>query len=175
MQSLPHDFEFKQSNRSKDFILGLDEEESPMRFISRGNLLHELFSQINSFKDIEPAIRQLQFDGLIGTAEDEQKIRNIASEAFSKPEIQDWYSDKWELFSECAIIYNVNGHLETRRPDRVMVKDNKAIVIDFKFGKKQKLYIAQVKEYMKLLQQMGYEAIEGYIWYVKQDKIEQVN
>lgn len=174
MQSLPHDFEFRQSNRSADFIEGLEEEESPYRFISRGNLLHELFANIHTLKDIEPSIQQLKFDGLIGSEEEEQQIRKFTTKAFSKPEVLEWYKEDWELFSECAIIYHQDGQLETRRPDRVIVKDKKAIVIDFKFGKKQKTYQGQVKEYIKLLEQMGYSPIEGYIWYVKQDKIEEV-
>lgn len=38
--------------------------------------------------------------------------------------------------------------LQTRRPDRVMMKDGEVIVVDFKFGKKRKAYNKQVKEYM---------------------------
>ena len=41
--------------------------------------------------------------------------------------------------------------LQTRRPDRVMMKDGEVIVVDFKFGKKRKTYNKQVKEYMDLL------------------------
>lgn len=52
--------------------------------------------------------------------------------------------------------------LQTRRPDRVMMKDREVIVVDFKFGKKRKTYNKQVKEYMDLLSDMGYEHIRGY-------------
>ena len=47
-----------------------------------------------------------------------------------------WYSGNWELYNECAIIYKEKGELQTRRPDRVMMKDGKVVVVDFKFGKK---------------------------------------
>lgn len=174
MESLPHDFEFKQSNRSIDFIQGIEEDESPMRFISRGKLLHELFASINVLDDIEPSIRQLRFDGLIGSQEDEDKIRALTTKAFKNPKVQEWYTNDWDLFNECAIIYTLDGRLETRRPDRVMVNHEKAILVDFKFGKPQKTYSAQVKEYIKLLEQMDYTNVEGYIWYVTQDKIERV-
>ncbi len=174
MQSLPYDFEFKQSNRSADFIAGLEEEESPYRFLNQGKLLHELFASMNALSDLDQAIQKLKFEGVIDSKETEDKIRSVAMDAFSKPEVQEWYSGNWEIFSECAIIYNLEGRLETRRPDRVMVKDNTAIVVDFKFGKKQKSYSGQVREYTKLLEQMGYSPVEGYIWYVKQDSIEKV-
>ena len=174
MESLPHDFEFKQSNRSIDFIQGVEEDESPMRFISRGKLLHELFASIDVIDDIDPAIRKLRFEGLIGSQEQEDNIRAVTAQAFKRPEVKDWYSGNWELFNECAIIYTVDNKLEIRRPDRVMVDKERAIIVDFKFGKPQKAYSAQVKEYISLLKQMGYVNVEGYIWYVKQDKIEQV-
>ena len=62
-------------------------------------------------------------------------------------------------------VYKRQG-LQTRRPDRVMMKDGEVIVVDFKFGKKRKAYNTQVKEYMDLLSDMGYENIRGYLWYV---------
>ena len=51
------------------------------------------------------------------------------------------------------------------RPDRVMINDNHAIVIDYKFGHEQpKSHLEQVRDYMTLLQQMGYST-EGHIIY----------
>lgn len=174
MQSFAYDFEFKQSNRSADFIAGREDAESPYRFINQGMLLHQLFSSIDSPKDIEKAIRGLKFEGVIDSNETEKRIREVANTAFAKPEVQKWYEEGWEVFNECSIIYYIDNRLETRRPDRVIVKDNHAVVVDFKFGKQQKTYAGQVKEYMKLLTQMGYSSIEGYIWYVKEDIIESV-
>lgn len=176
MKTFAHQFDFKQSNKSADFIAGDNEEESPYRFISRGNLLHELFSSIKHPEDIKPAIKKLKFDGLISTKEEEETIEGLTNHAFENPDIQEWYEDKWDLFNECAIIYNVDGRLETRRPDRVMVSPDRtrAVVVDFKFGQKHNRYMGQVKEYMNLLKQMGYSNIEGYIWYVTQNEVERI-
>lgn len=176
METFAHQFDFRQSNKSADFIDGLEEEESPYRFISRGRLLHELFASIDYIDDIKPAIRKLKFDGLISSTDEERDILALAEHAFSHKDVQEWYQRKWQLFNECSIIYNVDGKLETRRPDRVMVSPDRerAIVVDFKFGKKQKQYTAQVKEYMKLLGKMGYANIEGYIWYVTNDIVERI-
>jgi CRISPR/Cas system-associated exonuclease Cas4 (RecB family) len=56
-----------------------------------------------------------------------------------------------------------------------MKKDNKVIVLDFKFGEQKKeQHSAQVKEYMTLLAQMGCENIFGYLWYVEKESIETV-
>ena len=105
MESMLHDIEFRQSNRSADFIAGVDEAESSQRFINRGRLLHTLFSAIETEKDIDNAISQLVFEGVIGRSETEEEIRNLTQRAFSLPQVKDWYSGTWQLFNECDIIW----------------------------------------------------------------------
>ena len=175
MQSLAHEIEFKQSNKSADFIKGLDADESDDRFINRGQLLHHLFSVIKTKDDIDRAIDQLMFEGVIDSREMEKEIRDLTEDAFAMPQVQDWYSGNWKLFNECAIIYQKNGVLQTRRPDRVMMNPDHTIVVDFKFGKPNKKYAKQVKEYMNLLSEMGYSNISGYIWYVDEKRIENID
>ncbi|WP_321331185.1 UvrD-helicase domain-containing protein [uncultured Bacteroides sp.] len=174
MESMRHDIEFRQSNRSADFIQGVGEEESENRFIDRGKLLHTLFSAIETEADIEPAIQRLIFEGVIGSEEAEEEIRSITQRAFLLPLIRNWYSGEWLLFNECAILYKEDGTLQTRRPDRVMMKNNQVVVVDFKFGKKNKKYNKQVQGYMSLLSQMSYTNISGYLWYVEEGTIESV-
>ena len=174
MESMRHDIEFRQSNRSADFIQGIEEDESSDRFINRGRMLHTLFSAIETADDIEPAIERLVFEGVIRDQDKEEMTREVAHKAFSLPEIQEWYSGEWTLFNECAIVYKERGVLQTRRPDRVMMKDGQVVVVDFKFGKENSKYNKQVKSYMQLLAQMGYKNITGYLWYVDEERIVKV-
>ncbi|MEG1563393.1 MAG: UvrD-helicase domain-containing protein [Bacteroides sp.] len=166
MESMRHDIEFRQSNRSADFILGIEEEDSDDRFINRGKLLHTLFSAITTTADIDSAINRLMFEGIIGSHEMAEEIRTLTRKAFAHPRVQDWYAGGWRVFNECAILYREKEKMETRRPDRVMMKDGKVVVVDFKFGKADKKYERQVQEYMHLLARMGYQHITGYLWYV---------
>jgi CRISPR/Cas system-associated exonuclease Cas4 (RecB family) len=74
----------------------------------------------------------------------------------------EWFTGQYTILSERNIL-TPSGN--TQRPDRVMIKDNHAIVIDYKFGHEQpKSHLEQVRDYMLLLQQMGYTT-EGYIIY----------
>ncbi|MDE6216129.1 UvrD-helicase domain-containing protein [Bacteroides sp.] len=176
MESMLHDIAFRQSNRSADFIAGVDEAESSQRFIHRGRLLHTLFSVIETEADIDDAVSRLVFEGVIGRTETEEEIRALTRRAFSLPQVKDWYSGTWRLFNECDIIWQENGTLCTRRPDRVMMREGEIVVVDFKFGKPDKKYNKQVQGYMQLLSRMGYAAedIRGYLWYVEEEKIEEV-
>ncbi len=175
LESLKHDIRFRQSNRSSDFIRDVDEEESEDRFIKRGRLFHTLFSTIETIADIDRAIERLVFEGIISNKESEEEIRVLTREAFSLPQVQDWYSGSWRLFNECEIIWLEHGTLKNRRPDRVMMRGEEVVVIDFKFGKPHKQHAKQIQEYMHLLIRMGYpkEQIKGYLWYVEEDSIQE--
>lgn len=174
MESFRPDIEFRQSNRSADFIQGIAEEESERRFVNRGRLLHSLFSVIETNADVDAAIERLFFEGVIENQEKREEISAIAHKALTQPEVQNWYSGNWRLFNECAIIYYENGILQTRRPDRVMMKDNEVVVVDFKFGKQNKKYNKQVRDYMQLLIKMGYSHVSGYLWYVEEELTEKI-
>jgi ATP-dependent exoDNAse (exonuclease V) beta subunit len=168
MEIMPYQhIKFRQSNRSADFIRKGDEEWIENPSINRGLLLHTLFSAIKTETDIEPAIEHLIFEGIIGTKEMETDIRATIQKAFSLFEIRKWYSDEWQLFNECNIIYRENSKLCTRRPDRVMIKGDEVVILDFKFGEQREEHSRQIREYMALLTQMGHRNISGYLWYVE--------
>ncbi|WP_294456489.1 exodeoxyribonuclease V subunit beta [uncultured Bacteroides sp.] len=177
IESLETEIDFKQSNRSADFIRGDEDEEENLRsqYIRQGQLLHTLFASIDTREDLPSAIERLLFEGVIESAEKAEEISEIAERALNLEEVKDWYSGEWTLYNECSIIYNdEQGKMQTRRPDRVMMKDDEVVVVDFKFGKKKPEYSTQVREYMSLLSEMGYADIKGYIWYVYSGELENV-
>lgn len=61
-----------------------------------------------------------------------------------------------------------------RRPDRVMIKGDRAVVVDYKFGElRSPKYAKQVAEYMSLLADTSlYNHIEGYVWYLMTGELE---
>ncbi len=200
----PKQARFRQSNRAKDFIresiVSAKEEDSdgvPDKendnipngkpdntskkddtrhpYIERGKLLHYLFELIRHKEDSEEAVQSLTNEGLLAREEKDEYLA-LVREALSQEGIQDWYSGDYELYNECSILFkDKDGHLQERRPDRVVMKDGKVTVIDFKFGKPRKSHLNQVKEYVSLLHEMGFEKVEGYIWYVEQADIVNVD
>ena len=172
LESQETHIEFKQSNRSADFIQG--ETSDTDKYIRQGQLLHTLFSCIRTHEDIDSAVDKLRMEGIIGSNEQEAQIRKLTQWALNHPMVKEWFSGTWELYNECAILYRENGTLQTRRPDRVMMKEGKVVVVDFKFGNPRREYTYQVKEYMDLLAHMGYTHIQGYLWYVFNNEIEEI-
>ena len=110
-------------------------------------------------------------EGLLSREEEAEYI-DFARKALSQEEVQDWYTGHYTLYNECSILFkDENGQLQERRPDRVVMKEDRVIVIDFKFGKERKQYHKQVNEYVRLLKEMGFEQVEAYLWYVEQAEI----
>lgn len=176
VESIETPIEFKQSNQSADFIQSEDEsEEERKEYIRQGQLLHQVFASIRTENELPQAISRLVFEGVLESEKQAEQIEELARWALAHPHVRDWYDGTWELYNECSIIYaDEAGNLQTRRPDRVMMKDGKVIVVDFKFGKKKQGYRSQVKEYMNLLTQMGYSNVKGYLWYVFENELENV-
>ena len=174
-ESIETPVEFKQSNQSADFIQGDDEEEGRKEYIRQGQLLHQVFASIRTEAELPQAIARLTFEGVLESGKQAEQIGKLARWALAHPQVKGWYDGTWELYNECSIIYaSQEGSLQTRRPDRVMMKDGQVIVVDFKFGKKKKAYRLQVKEYMDLLARMGYTHVEGYLWYVFENELEKI-
>ena len=56
-----------------------------------------------------------------------------------------------------------------------MLFDDAVVVVDYKFGALQsKRYHQHVRQYIKLIEEMGYVKIKGYLWYVELNKTELV-
>lgn len=167
--------EFRQSNKSRDFIEG-DDEQQELSYIKMGSVLHEIFSTIHTTEDIEGALRQLQHDGVLYDDEvTAAKLTAMLHKRLEDPRVKDWFSSRWQLFNECSILrLNEQGVVEERRPDRVMTDGKETHVVDFKFGRPKPEYQEQVREYMQLLQQMGHPNVKGWLWYVYSNKIEEV-
>ena len=172
MESIDTNIEFKQSNRSASFIEG--EDDGSGKYIRQGEIMHNLFAMVRTPKDVPSAIERLRMEGIIESGAHERQILKLTNWALKHPKVKEWFSGTWELYNECAILYRENGVLQTRRPDRVMIKDGEVIVVDFKFGKPYPEYKAQVREYMDLLEDMGYDHVRGYIWYVFYNELEEI-
>ena len=168
--------EFRQSNRSRDFIEGDDDGPQELSYIKMGSVLHEIFSTIRTTADIDRALLQLQQEGVLYDDEvTRDKLTKMLHKRLEDARVSNWFSDYWTLFNECTILsLNADGTVLERRPDRVMTDGRETHVVDFKFGSPKPEYHDQVREYMQLLQQMGMPHVQGWLWYVYSNKIEEV-
>ena len=167
---------FRQSNKSRDFIEGETADDSTT-YIQMGNVLHNVFSQINTPDDIDRVLQQMQAEGVLYDANlSYERVRKMLHKRLEDSRVADWFSGRWKLFNECSIlsIDEENDEVVSRRPDRVMTDGKQIIVVDFKFGRPNEDYREQVDTYKSLLYRMGYKDVRGYLWYVYNNQIEEV-
>jgi ATP-dependent exoDNAse (exonuclease V) beta subunit len=135
--------------------------------INYGKIMHEIFEKINTSSDIIPALKRLSLEGKISENEIDilaQKINNL----ISATEISEWFHPDNIVLQETGIILS-SGLI--KRPDRVVIRDGKATIIDFKFGKQNREYNEQLNQYKELLAEMGYDDIAANIWYVDENVV----
>ncbi len=147
--------------------------------LQRGLLYHRILAQIRHSDDVENTIEKMVFDGFISDDEKNSVVTNI-QDLLKNPKAQEWFSKKYRIFNECKIVnLNVHGHLEQRRPDRVMQDEHgNLLLVDFKTGQKYPEHHKQIHDYATLLKEMFPNtenlAITGFLWYLDTDEIVQV-
>jgi len=132
-----------------------------------GTVLHDIFSRIKYRRDVAAAIESAVADGYI-PAEISLKTREMVLEMISRKNVEHWFNDDVEVLTEPEIL---TGTGDIRRPDRVVIKDGKLSVIDYKFGEERSEHIGQIENYRNLLTEIGHTVEEACLWYVETDKI----
>lgn len=171
---------FVQSNASTDFMTPddeLEEKKKQQSYINTGNVIHKLFSTIHNYTEVDKAIDQLEFDGVLYERPvTRRELSDYINKQLSQPQIHDWFSPRWKVFNECSILFydEASGIVREQRPDRVVYDDKEMIVIDFKTGKQLEQHKSQVRGYMRLLNDMGYRNVKGYLWYIRHNEIVKV-
>ena len=175
MCSYESNLSFRQSNGASEFVrqAGGEQDESlseqQVSYIEQGKLLHYIFSKIEQAEDIERIVNQFGKQGLLSSEEQMRQVRELAHRGLRHEQVREWFSGRFQLFNECNILVpNAGtGKLEKRRPDRVMMDDERLVVVDFKFGKPHSDYEDQVRGYMTILRDMyPSHEVEGWLWYV---------
>lgn len=136
-----------------------------------GTLMHEIVSKIQTRTDIEDAVEEYHISGDI-TKEQKAEVISLLHTYLSNPQVSAWYSGDYRVLNEVQIL-QPKGTFS--RPDRVMIRGEEAIVIDYKFGEKEdRKYIRQVKYYTDQIKKMGYKDVKGYICYITLEKVVEV-
>lgn len=132
-----------------------------------GLLMHEILATVRTESDMEDAIKDYLRKGII-VKEEYIEIKEKIMNALNTAGVREWFSEDVRVRNEKDILAP-DGKL--RRPDRIIFKKDKLIIVDFKFGNEQAGHKSQVSGYKKILGDMGYENIEAYLWYIDQSRV----
>ncbi len=130
-----------------------------------GKWWHRLLAHIVTKDDIAPTLQRYLASHRI-TLQQKRAITQTMDKWWQHSSMNDWFSGRWQVKTEHSILLQDGSSL---RPDRVMVRHNTAVVLDFKTGKQQPEDHLQVGTYVAQLQHMGYAKVEGHLFYTQEN------
>lgn len=130
--------------------------------LNYGVLMHEILQNTQQKGDDEKMIDEMVRQGKLNENEAEA-IRGEMVRFWSLPETESWFDGEAEVLNEATILLPGGTHF---RPDRIVLKNQSAIVVDYKFGNERRnSYSNQLKQYADLIRQMGFQ-VEAWLYYV---------
>lgn len=159
---LVHYPSYKWSDRLKIKKLRNDLlDEKAQQKVDEGILLHQILSEIKVWSEAEEVL--LKYEKSMQITSEEREIYSLLFKKLWKDKvIKSWFDTGNEVKTEVLVLPK-DG--EYKRLDRVVLNGNFAKIIDFKSGKPKPEDKTQMKTYMKLLAEMGYETT-GYLLYL---------
>ncbi|NOR74293.1 MAG: AAA family ATPase [Draconibacterium sp.] len=150
-----------------DFLITGEKNKS---IKNQGKIIHDILSEIETDKDIKKACLKALNNGLINEKE-LIEIEDKLHRSLQNPQINKWFNGSYNVINERSLLTSER----ILRPDRIMISDDVAVVVDYKTGeKKSENYNRQVKRYAKTLKETGVKKVIGFLWYINQNEIEKV-
>lgn len=136
-----------------------------------GILMHDILSGIKTLPDIAGSVHQRYLTGEINQEEKDILIERL-HRLTDDETVKEWFADDAEIINEASILTSSG---RTYRPDRIILKGQAVTIVDYKFGEVQDdRYPSQIRRYIRLIRQMGYEQVRGFLWYAGLGIIEEV-
>lgn len=135
--------------------------------IAYGNITHKIMSFIQTDQDVEAAIERALEEGLIVESEKEN-FKGAIEKIITHPDLQVFFTGGGIVYNERMIIGKTQHNLI---PDRVVVKNQQAYLLDYKTGKPEEKYIKQLEKYENSLLAMGYDVVKKVILYMGVDDL----
>jgi ATP-dependent exoDNAse (exonuclease V) beta subunit len=132
-----------------------------------GNVVHTAFARIKTMDDIDPALNSMCGEGMI-TTEEKENLKITLSKIVQHPKLKAYFAQGLTIKNEAEIISSSG---EFFRPDRVMIKDKTAVIIDYKTGGEKNEHKKQILGYSDLLNQLGYNVTERLLVYIEDEKV----
>lgn len=166
--------EDNDTNNNSIYITSLLSEKSTISIspektsaIEEGILIHDIFSNIYSNKDIEKVIEKFKIK--MGLDEEYSKTLQKRVEKIVYDENYAKYFDpQYFVKTECDILYRhgkTSDNPTIERPDRIIFSNNETWVVDFKTGVPMRNYQEQINRYVEIISDMGYPNVSGEVIY----------
>ncbi|WP_405400378.1 UvrD-helicase domain-containing protein [Maribacter sp. Asnod2-G09] len=130
--------------------------------INQGNVIHYILGAIFTTADLDRAVQMALQKGLIKEQE-VNGIKEIVKKVIFHKDLTQFYQNDVEVLNERDLLM-ADGTVQ--RPDRVVLKNNHATIIDYKTGEQNPKYHHQINTYAQSFSNMGYTMDHKIIVYI---------
>lgn len=128
-----------------------------------GNQFHLAISTISKQSEIEDVLEKLVLSGEI-EHEFKAQLKQDLDQLFSTSAYNDLFEGALSVLNEQNYLVSKN---ELIRPDKIIFKADKTVVLDYKTGQPLKKHIKQLELYRSVLREMNYPNVEAHLFYTK--------
>ncbi|MGB9696335.1 MAG: UvrD-helicase domain-containing protein [Ignavibacteria bacterium] len=130
------------------------------QLIERGIVLHKILSKLRYRDELDRLLANVLVEET--DISDIAVLKQSISYLVYNSPLEVYFSRDWKVLNESEII---TPEIETLRPDRIVFKDDTAVVIDYKTGSQRQEDVAQINRYGAMLSKMGYKIVKKYLVY----------
>lgn len=135
-----------------------------------GTLVHKVLSKLTAKNDLDTVVMDMMSKGLI-----EEKLANeikaYVLSLFQDLNFSFYFEQEVKVYNEKEII-DSNG--QKLIPDKVLFLKDQVLIVDFKTGQAAESHQKQVKTYIKLYKDLGFEQVSGELYYTENKMVKKV-
>lgn len=148
-----------------DIALQDNEELTHKEYLSSemqfGLQFHLLISRIEKKEDIKSIIDAAIQEGEV-ELKNTRKLNEKLTKLLDSTDYTALFINKKEVINEQAILVDA---LTTLRPDKIILKEDETVIIDYKTGIPNQKDQKQINSYKVVLEEMGYPQVSCYLFY----------
>ena len=134
--------------------------------ITYGNLIHELMAKIIDRQDLDHAVSEAVFEGII-SVEEKEVVKAVLSTVLNHPELLPYFSQVNTVYNERQIL-SVDGTVHI--PDRIeILPEGDAVIMDYKTGIPSENHAYQIQQYAQLLHEMDIAIKHLFLIYINKE------
>jgi ATP-dependent exoDNAse (exonuclease V) beta subunit len=155
----------------KKYQRGLSEERAALQSKRNfGLFVHRILEKLTYIDELDGMLQDAYFKGLL-SLEEKGEVTEMLEQLFDQPQMKEWFSKDVQVLTEQGIL--MPGGMSSR-PDRIILAEDKTLVIDFKTGEEKEAHHNQVREYMNLVKDLRQKPAVGYLIYIESGEIKKV-
>lgn len=155
------DFSSVKIAKKEALMWGTHQQEA----IAFGNILHEIMANITSKTAIPVAIHKAVEEGVLLDSQKEiveEKVLKIVNH----PDLLDFFNENYLVLNERTIVSNGEPNV---KPDRVVIHENQAFILDYKTGDYQEKHERQLNNYARIIEKMNVKVVKKILVYIDED------